>query len=1082
MDTGGQFFDSFGLEDMLFCAYGRPLAFLTKQNISIDSMNKLHKTPLAAVIVAAFSLSFSAFANDIEPGKEYYTAIKAPVPIVLDGDLSEWRGAMLLADPRFSIPKGSGDDGELVFFEEYAGGKWTGPDDQTSAVQVVYDDDNVYFGFTVTDDYHENAANSAWNGDSVQLMIANDARDTQIALYNYALGGIENETGDVIVMHEAGPATGADATPTEAVIVRNAETKRTYYEIKLPKETLGLEELKGGVRFGLGMAINDGDEDTPGQKGWGGLGAHSIVFGKSPTETALVTLATSNDIEPGKEYYFANEAPGEITLDGELSDWRGIPVLADPRFTIPKGSARDGELKLFEEYAGGKWTGADDQTSAVQIAYDSDNVYFGFVVTDDYHENAANSAWNGDSIQLMIANANQDQQIALYNYALGGVEGDTGDVIVMHEAGPATGADAEPTEAVIKRDEATKRTTYEIKLPKSTLGLESLELGTQFGLGMAINDGDEDTPGQKGWGGLGAHSIVFGKSPSETALVTLGIGGGNADLMFLSAVNVSIDSFTFRATDKGDSVVDPASAKLYINGNEVALTAGDKVLDATDFGFVGDKFEPNTEINYVIEISDSNGTLITDSGTIYSPSFGLLKAPMLATSVDTNKRGFVFRVWQNELTDHGNQTSAVKDILAAAPQDIDGSTLENDAYLDEAGPASGSGKLVGHLAEYEIPTVINLNGQVIDGMENGNFLPDDQMPGIPGNWGSYDGIAGEIITFIDFPEGMLTMGVNSDDGFELSIGHINDPRAMVAGSFNGGRGAADTTFEMDVRTAGIYPVRIVYFSQGGGANIELFTVNEAGEKVLVNANGGLMAYRSGEVPDYVEPEVPATLVAEGSVSEPTVVDFGALEGDASYVFYFTAIKDGASTAIAGDNAFAIKLDQWNQQGLFGTTQFGVADNLFSAVDGQSVGSVFDVPVHVVIVSDSAAGESSLYINGVLSGTWAGSVPLSGQVKVMGARLEQATDHMGAGSNMHAWATYSGKLSASEVQSLYASRPEVSSDGAISSVALNDGNVVIEFTGTLKSATSVTGPYSAVAGASSPYSVSPSKAAEFYIAE
>ena len=77
--------------------------------------------------------------------------------------------------------------------------------------------------------------------------------------------------------------------------------------------------------------------------------------------------------------------------------------------------------------------------------------------------------------------------------------------------------------------------------------------------------------------------------------------------MFLSAVNVSIDLSDFRATDKGDSVVDPASAKISINGNEVALTAGDKVLDATDFGFVGDKFEPNTEINYVIEISDSNG-------------------------------------------------------------------------------------------------------------------------------------------------------------------------------------------------------------------------------------------------------------------------------------------------------------------------------------------------------------------------------------------------------------------------------------------------------------------------------------------
>jgi len=56
------------------------------------------------------------------------------------------------------------------------------------------------------------------------------------------------------------------------------------------------------------------------------------------------------------------------------------------------------------------------------------------------------------------------------------------------------------------------------------------------------------------------------------------------------------------------------------------------------------------------------------------------------------------------------------------------------------------------------------------------------------------------------------------------------------------------------------------------------------------------------------------------------------------------------------------------------------------------------------------------------------------------------------------------------------------DGSISSVALTDGSVVIEYTGTLKSATSVTGPYSDVAGASSPYSVAPTKAAEFYIAE
>jgi hypothetical protein len=871
---------------------------------------------------------------------------------------------------------------------------------------------------------------------------------------------------------------------TEAVIIRDTENGRTTYEIKLPKITLGLAELKGGVRFGLGMAINDGDKETPGQKGWGGLGAHSIVFGKTPSETALVTLATSNDIEPGKEYYTANPTPGEITLDGELTDWSGVPVLSDPRFSIPKGSKRDGELVLFEKYNGGDWTGPDDQTSAVQIAYDADNVYFGFVVTDEYHENAANSAWNGDSIQLMIANNNQDQQIALYNYALGGTEEELGDIIVNHEAGPAAGADAENvTEAIVKRNTETKRTIYEIKLPKETLGLDSLELGTQFGLGMAINDGDKDTPGQKGWGGLGAHSIVFGKTPSETALVTLGIGGGGANSMFLSAINVSINSFTFRATDLGESIVDPASAKLTINGTVVPLTASDKNVDATDFAYVTENFEPNTIIDYLIEISDTNGNVVTDAGTITSPSFGLLRSTMQATDVDTSKKGFIYSVWQSDLFNHGNTISEVENVLAEAPKDIDGSTLDNDAFADEKGPAIASGTDAGHLLQYEIPTVINLNA-FQNGVDLGNFQPDDQMPGVPGGFDSYDGVAVEIITFVDFPEGLLTMGVNSDDGFELQIGHIDDPRVMVAGNFQGGRGSSDTTFLMDVRAAGIYPVRLVYFSQGGDASVELFTLNEAGEKVLVNDtdNGGLAAYREGTVPTYVPP-VSMVASSSGALTEATVVDFGDVAGDATYAFRFTAIKDGASTAIAGNDSFAIKLDQWNEQGVFGTTAFGVADNVFEGVEGQEPSSVFGAPVYVVIVNDTGAGESRLYVDGVQVGVWAGNFDLSGQTKVMGARLAAETDHMGAGSVMHSWATYQGLLSAGEISEMFAVLPPIEPDGGgISSIGLADGSVRIEFEGTLKSSSSVTGPYSAVEGASSPYSVAPEGAATFYIAE
>jgi hypothetical protein len=615
--------------------------------------------------------------NDIEPSKEFYTVVYSPKPVVLDGDLSEWAGVPVLADPKFAVPKFSGTNASpnYVLFEVYAGGTYSGPDDQTSAVQIAYDSDNVYFGFVVTDDYHENMSGGAWNGDSIQLMIADAARTNQIALYNYALLGYEDNTGKfipdpnaanpVLVNHEAGP--GGDSTcncPTEAMITRDSVHHKTIYEIKLPKASLGLTNLNNGPQFGLGMAINDGDGymDTTtgiqygqagqdGQKGWGGLGAHSIVFGKTPSETALITLEGNNDIEPTKQHYTALKTTKPIVLDGSLAEWSGAPVLADPKFAVPKfsGTNASPNYVLFEQYAGGTWSGPDDQTSAVQVVYDDDNVYFGFVVTDDYHENMSGGAWDGDSIQLMIADASRTNQIALYNYALLGYEDQTGKfipdpnapdptnpVLVNHEAGP--GGDSAcncPTEAEIKRDSVNHKTIYEIKLPVGSLGLTGpLTNGTQFGLGMAINDGDgyldgttgvqygqAGQQGQKGWGGLGAHSIVFGKTPSETALVTLGSAVSGTDLFFLSGIEPALTGFSFRATDKGTSIVDPASAKLTIDGKNAALTSK-KTLDATDFSYTASPpFALDSNHSFAISVKDTLGNTVTDQGTFKIGSF-----------------------------------------------------------------------------------------------------------------------------------------------------------------------------------------------------------------------------------------------------------------------------------------------------------------------------------------------------------------------------------------------------------------------------------------------------------------------------
>jgi hypothetical protein len=235
-------------------------------------------------VAACFLIPLSLEANDIEPGKEFQLALPTANPIVLDGNLSEWSSPAIVS-PRFSIPKASGAAGQLVTFEPYAGGDWTGPDDHSVSLQILFDAINVYLGVTVTDEYHEHALATSWNGDAVQIMIADPTRSAQMALYNYALGGVEGALGSVIIDHEAGPGG------TDAVVTRNPTTHRTIYEIKLPKESLGIDSLTPGVQFGLGMCVNDGDQATPGQTGWSGLGPHALVFGKTPSETAQVTLA-----------------------------------------------------------------------------------------------------------------------------------------------------------------------------------------------------------------------------------------------------------------------------------------------------------------------------------------------------------------------------------------------------------------------------------------------------------------------------------------------------------------------------------------------------------------------------------------------------------------------------------------------------------------------------------------------------------------------------------------------------------------------------------------------------------------------
>ena len=576
------------------------------------------------------------------------------------------------------------------------------------------------------------------------------------------------------------------------------------------------------------------------------------------TASLLSVTTGANDIEPGKEFYTVPRRSNPIVLDGDLSEWTGVPVLADPKFYVrtglegrPEGKGSGGvgaDLVLFERcfvcigdpnVPDSDWTGPDDHTSAVQLVYDADNVYLGFVVTDEYHENAANSAWNGDAVQIMIANSNRTAQVALYNYALGGTEENLGAIIIEHEAGapgqPAPGV----TEAVVTRNTNTLRTTYEIRLPKAAVGLTNLAIGAQFGLGMAINDGDQANPGQGGWGGLGAHAIVFGKTPSETALITLGTAGGGNDRLFFSAINPTIDFFAFRVNDLGAAILNPATVRLVIDGQTNIPTASPKVLDATDFTYTpSPPFSPGDH-TYVISARDTLGTTVTDAGTFRIPIYALLSAADKLTN--PTEPGFVWKIHQNGRFTNSSISRALHQLAGLLGQNLaDPQALGASFFPGVPGPTTN------HPITFELEDLLDLNQ--VGGTFAGEFGPDQQMPGIPGlgPTDQADGIAAEITTFLELPAGRITLVVNSDDGFRTTAGNINDLfRAQVAAEFNGGRPATDTAFTLRVAEAGVYAFRTVYEDGTGLANIEWKLQKEDGTNVLLNdvLNGGPIAYR-----------------------------------------------------------------------------------------------------------------------------------------------------------------------------------------------------------------------------------------------
>lgn len=333
-----------------------------------------------------------------------------------------------------------------------------------------------------------------------------------------------------------------------------------------------------------------------------------------------------------------------------------------------------------------------------------------------------------------------------------------------------------------------------------------------------------------------------------------------------------LSTFTFSPLGFNAQITDGAAprtinqASLAVTLNGAAITPQiTKTGDLYDLTLTGAAL-PEGSTNVVQFTYADNGNpprTNTISRTFVVAPYTIIPASYAVTGVDTTKPGFKARIHQIPVArgpgDQNSIANAERQLADAILDLATGQPYPNEADLSLA---------VNGL--FEVPGVINWSQDAPTAI--GNFseastppAPDDPIPGIPGVSFSTDNIAAEILTFLDLKAGYYRMGVNSDDGFKVTVGpNPRDVFALVLGSFNTGRGVADTVFDFVVEADGIYPFRLAWWEGGSDAAVEWFTVDSAGGRHLINATSdpaSIKAYREGPAaPVFVKSASPFPFV------------------------------------------------------------------------------------------------------------------------------------------------------------------------------------------------------------------------------
>ncbi len=362
---------------------------------------------------------------------------------------------------------------------------------------------------------------------------------------------------------------------------------------------------------------------------------------------------------------------------------------------------------------------------------------------------------------------------------------------------------------------------------------KGVALLTNYAVNFAPSPGRLIFAGRVGGSNQRQHvdNIRLETTPSAAPVVGPTTGNGNG--------------FKFTISDSGAATPNTNTITVSLDGAPVAASA--LVQSGNIGGGNGITTVVYQNTSLVLEAGSQHTNIVQFTGTGFSgtvtatnvftvPAYNILaesdKAP---GTVNTSLLGFSGRIHQLPV---GRQPGNSAQRIAKSEKHL------VDGYID---PGTGLPYVsIAGLSTFTDVDVINWAQDFpIGGAGQGNFsldrpapfnTSDEPIPGIDANVNpNTDNFTLEVLTILNLPVGAYELGVNHDDNYRVSVGP--EPRdlfrARVIASNN--NNADNTGIRIVVTNGGFYPMRVVMGEDGGGSQLEIYSVDfVTGQKVLIN--------------------------------------------------------------------------------------------------------------------------------------------------------------------------------------------------------------------------------------------------------